>query len=116
MCMAQHRLSEATKRRVRAGRMLLAGKRPAEVAAAVGVVRQTVYTWKARLDEGGIDALRAVPGPMRPAKLASARVPATGDHPGGAPRTVFFPSVVGILAAIIHVARRLPMCSSSPCG
>jgi transposase len=28
-----------------------------------------VYTWKALLDEGGIDALRAVPGRGRPAKL-----------------------------------------------
>jgi transposase len=49
--------------------MLLAGKRPAEVAVAVGVARQTVYTWKDLLDEGGIDALRAVPGRGRPAKL-----------------------------------------------
>jgi transposase len=53
MGMTQERLSEAAKRRLRAGRMLLAGKRPAEVAAAVGVARQTVYTWKALLDEGG---------------------------------------------------------------
>lgn len=66
---AQKRLSEAAKRRVRAGRMLLAGKGPAEVAAAVGVARQTVYTWKRQLDEGGIDALRAVPEPGRPARL-----------------------------------------------
>jgi transposase len=72
--MAQERLSEAAKRRVRAGRMLLAGKRPAEVAAAVGVARQTVYTWKALLDEGGIDALRAVPDPGRPAKLDEAQL------------------------------------------
>ena len=72
--MAQQRLSEAAKRRVRAGRMLLAGKRPAEVATAVGVARQTVYTWKALLDEGGIDALRAVPGPGRPAKLDEAQL------------------------------------------
>ena len=27
-------------------------------AARVGVARQTVYTWKQTLDEGGIDALR----------------------------------------------------------
>jgi len=67
--MATKRLDEATKKRVRAGRMLLAGKRPAEVALAVGVARQTVYTWKNLLDEGGIDALRAVPGRGRPAKL-----------------------------------------------
>jgi transposase len=51
-------MDEATKKRVRAGRMLLAGKRPAQVALSVGVARQTVYTWKARLNEGGIEALR----------------------------------------------------------
>ncbi len=45
-----------------AGRRLLQkGKTPAEIAVAVGVARQTVYTWKALFDEGGIDALRAVP-------------------------------------------------------
>jgi transposase len=67
--MARKRLDEAAKRRLRAGRMLKAGKRPVEVAQAVGVARQTVYTWKALLDEGGIDALRAVPPRGRPAKL-----------------------------------------------
>jgi transposase len=41
--------------------MLLTGKRPAEVALAVGVARQTMYTWKRLLEEGGIEALRAVP-------------------------------------------------------
>ena len=53
--------AEATKKRLRAGRMLLAGIRPAKVAEKVGVARQTVYTWQGLLDEGGIDALRAVP-------------------------------------------------------
>ena len=67
--MAKKRLDEATKKRLRAGRMLLAGKRPAEVAVAVGVARQTVYTWKRLLDEDGIDALRAVPRAGRPARL-----------------------------------------------
>jgi transposase len=67
--MAQKRLSEATKRRLKAGRLLLAGKGCAEVAKAVGVARQTVYTWKGLLDEGGIDALRAVPERGRPAQL-----------------------------------------------
>lgn len=43
-------------------------KSPAEAAKAVGVARQTAYTWKARLDEGGIDALRAM-APGRPAQL-----------------------------------------------
>ena len=67
--MVQKRLSEAAKKRVRAARMLQKGKGCAEVAQAVGVARQTVYTWKALLDEGGIDAVRAVRGRGRPAKL-----------------------------------------------
>ena len=67
--MAKKRLSEATKKRVKAGRMLLSGKSCAEAALAVGVARQTVYTWKKLLDEGGIDALRGVPGRGRPAQL-----------------------------------------------
>lgn len=67
--MTQRRLSEATKKRLKAGRMLLAGKGCAEAALAVGVARQTVYTWKRLLDEGGIDALRAVPERGRPAQL-----------------------------------------------
>ena len=72
--MVKKQLDDATKKRVRAGRMLLAGKGPAEVAAAVGVARQTVYTWKRLLNEGGIDALRAVAGPGRPAKLDDAQL------------------------------------------
>jgi transposase len=67
--MAKTRLSEATKKRVKAGRLLLAGKGCAEVALAVDVARQTIYTWKRLLDEGGIDALRAVPERGRPAQL-----------------------------------------------
>jgi transposase len=49
--------------------MLLAGKTPAQAAHAVGVARQTAYTWKAVLDEGGIDALPAMPTRGRPARL-----------------------------------------------
>jgi transposase len=71
--MAQKRLSEAAKRRVKAGRMLLGGKGCAEVALATGVARQTVYTWKRLLDEGGIDALRAVPERGRPPQLDQAQ-------------------------------------------
>jgi hypothetical protein len=64
--MEKKRLSEAAKKRLRAGRMLQKGERCAQVALAVGVARQTVYTWKALLDEVGIDALRAVPGRGHP--------------------------------------------------
>jgi transposase len=62
-------MEQAAKRRVRAGRMLQAGKRPVEVAAAVGVARQTVYTWKRILDEQGIDALRQIDRGGRPGSL-----------------------------------------------
>jgi len=67
--MAKTGLSEAAKKRVKAGRMLLAGKGCAEVALAVGVARQTLYTWKRLLDEGGIAALKGVPERGRPAQL-----------------------------------------------
>ena len=63
------KMAESTRRRVRAGRMLLSGKGPTEVAKAVGVARQTVHTWKGVLNEGGIDALRAMGGKGRPARL-----------------------------------------------
>jgi transposase len=72
--MARKRLSEAAKKRLRAGRMLQKGRGCAEVALAVGVARQTVYTWKALFDEGGIEALRAVPERGRPAQLDSAQL------------------------------------------
>jgi transposase len=49
--------------------MLLAGKGCAEVALAIGVSRQTVYSWKRVLDAGGIDALRAIREQRRPARL-----------------------------------------------
>lgn len=62
-------MEEDVKRRVRAGRMLQAGKKPAEIAVAVGVVRQTVYTWKRILEESGIDALREIDRGGRPGSL-----------------------------------------------
>jgi transposase len=67
------RMDEAARKRVRAGRLMLAGKTPAEAAKMVGVARQTAYTWKARLDEGGIDALRVM-ATGRPAQLDAAQL------------------------------------------
>ncbi|MGF6666209.1 transposase [Paraburkholderia atlantica] len=46
------KMDDATRKRVRAGRLMLAGKTPAEATKMVGVTRQTTYTWKARFDEG----------------------------------------------------------------
>ena len=63
--MVRRAMDEATKKRVQAGRLLQKGKTPAEIALAVNVARQTVYTWKAIFDEGGIDALRVGAGMIK---------------------------------------------------
>lgn len=67
--MALKRLSQAAKKRLRAGRMLRAGNTPAVAPVAGGMARQTVHTWKRLLDEGGVDALRLVAERGRPAPL-----------------------------------------------
>jgi len=66
------KLSEAQRKRVKAARLLQAGKPAAQVAKAVGVARQTVYTWKRVLDEQGIDGLRAMVDVGRPGRLRAA--------------------------------------------
>lgn len=72
--MARTRLDEATKRRMRAGRLLLAGKTPPEVAQIVKAPRQTVYRWHSVLKVGGIDALRDMSKGGRPALLGAAEL------------------------------------------
>lgn len=59
----------AIRRRVRAGRLLLKGKGPAEVAAVVSAPRHTVYRLLDALNSGGLDALRVVSKSGRPAQL-----------------------------------------------
>ena len=61
-------MDEAARKRVLAGKLMLAGQTPAQAAKAVGVARQTAYTWKARLEEGGLEALRSM-ATGRPAQL-----------------------------------------------
>src|SRR5205809_2130606 len=72
--MAKRNLDEAVKRRVRAGRLLLDGKSPPEVARVVGAPRQTVYRWLGVLKVGGIDALRDMSKGGRPARLGAAEL------------------------------------------
>jgi hypothetical protein len=66
--------------------MLSADKTPEQAAQPVRGARQTAYPWKAVLDEGGIDALRTMPVPERPARLddeqlqASARAHVTARN------------------------------------
>jgi transposase len=71
---AKSKLDEAVKRRVRAGRLLLAGKSPPEVARVVGAPRQTVYRWREVLTVGGIEALRDMSKGGRPAQLGAAEL------------------------------------------
>ena len=59
------KMDEATRKRVHAGRLMPAGKTPAEAAQAVVVARQTAYTWKRRLAEGGLDVLRTMATALR---------------------------------------------------
>ena len=105
--MVRKRLSEAAKKRIRAGRMLKNGKGCAEVALAVGVARQTVYTWKALFDEGGIDALRAVPEPGRPAKLDDAQLAAVRAAVLQSPTEHGFGTELWILKRVGVVIERL---------
>ena len=62
-------------RRVRGGELLLAGESPRVVAVKVGVSRQTVYAWKARLEEQGNDpsALLRLDRGGAPARLSAAQ-------------------------------------------
>lgn len=68
------KLDAAAKRRIRAGRLLLAGKTPPEVARTVGAPRQTVYRWRDVLNADGIDALRDMSKGGRPARLGAAEL------------------------------------------
>src|SRR6266852_4397986 len=72
--MGKSKLDEAVKRRVRAGRLVLAGKSPPEVARMVRAPRQTVYRWRKVLTVGGIDALRDMSKGGRPAQLGAAEL------------------------------------------
>lgn len=69
-------MEEAAKRRVRAGRLLLKGKAPAEVAKTVGAPRQTVYRWLGVLQERGIDALREMSKGGRPSLMSAEQIDA----------------------------------------
>lgn len=68
------KMDEAAKRRVRAGRLLLKEKPPAEVAKLVGAPRQTVYRWLAVLREQGIDGLREMSKGGRPSLMTAEQV------------------------------------------
>lgn len=68
------KMDEAGKRRVRAGRLLLKDKPPAEVAKLVGAPRQTVYRWLAVLREEGIDGLREMSKGGRPSLMTDEQV------------------------------------------
>lgn len=68
------KMDEAAKRRVRAGRLLMKGKKPAEVARAVGAPRQTVYRWLGVLQERGIDGLREMSKGGRASRMSAGQL------------------------------------------
>lgn len=67
----KNRIEAGAKRRVRAARLLQAGKTPPQVAALVGAPRQTVYRWLGVLETKGIDALRDMSQGGRPARIGA---------------------------------------------
>ena len=71
---SKSKLEAGAKRRVRAARLLQAGRAPAQVAAMVGAPRQTVYRWRGVLESQGLDALRDMSKGGRPARLGAAEL------------------------------------------
>jgi transposase len=63
----------AEGRRLRAAELLAQGRSQAEVAETVGVSRESVRRWQARLDQGGVAALRRRRAGGRPPKLSDAQ-------------------------------------------
>ena len=99
-------MDEAIKRRVRAGRLLLQGKAPAEVAAAVGAPRQTVYRWLDVLNSGGIDALRVVNKGGRPAQLDDGQYETLREVLLAGPQAAGFDTDLWTLKRVREVIRR----------
>jgi transposase len=99
-------MDEASKRRVRAGRMLLKGKTPAQVAAAVGAPRQTVYRWLDVLNDGGIDALRVINKGGRPAQLDVAQYDQLRQVLLDGPQAAGFDTDLWTLKRVREVIRR----------
>lgn len=99
-------MDEASKRRVRAGRMLLKGKTPVQVAAAVGAPRQTVYRWLDVLNDGGIDALRVINKGGRPAQLDGAQYDELRQVLLDGPQAAGFDTDLWTLKRVREVIRR----------
>ena len=67
-------INEVARQRVYAGYLLLKGKRPKDVAAIVGVARQTVYRWRRVLLDHGIDTLGEKRKPGPPSLISSEQI------------------------------------------
>jgi len=78
--------------RIRAVRRVRDGEHPAVVARALGMTRSAVYSWLARAQQGGLDALRAKPVPGRPPKLSGTQLSRVYELVVGTdPRQLRFP-------------------------
>ncbi|MGH8455874.1 MAG: helix-turn-helix domain-containing protein [Stenotrophobium sp.] len=67
-------MNEAIQRRTRAGRLLLEGISPSEVAKTVGAPRQTVYRWLGVLQQQGIEGLQEMSKGGRPSLMSPEQV------------------------------------------
>ncbi len=61
---------ELETRRLLAAKLLQEGKGVREVGRLVGAAPSSVSRWKQKMDEGGLEALKAKPHPGRPARLS----------------------------------------------
>lgn len=99
-------MDEAAKRRVRAGRLLLSGVAPAEVAKRVDAPRQTVYRWLGVLEQGGIDALRVMSKGGRPAQLDESQHEALREWLLAGPQAAGFGTELWTLKRVRQLIRR----------
>jgi transposase len=89
------------------------GRTVKEVAAGVGVSRQTLHAWLAKYEAGGLEQLadrshrpRGCPHQM-PAEVEAAVLEARRNHPSWGPRRIAFElkrRSPGVLAALVRAA------------
>jgi len=99
--------AEALEERRRiAANLLLQGKGVREVARLVGAAPSAVSGWKRKLEEGGMEALRAKPHPGRPARLTTNQLQELESILLRGARAAGFPTELWTLARVAEVIER----------
>jgi len=94
------------RRRLKAGRLLLKGVAQIDVARRFGVAKSTVSGWHAKLERGGLDALRATGLRGRPAALDEADRKGLGKLLLKGPRAAGFTTDVWTLRRVRALVKR----------